>query len=102
MTKPLIKSVVLSLAILGVTACSSQPPKQVSAPQPTRSGEEMLRESQGIAQLGERWLSGKKKVEAGEELIRQGQATITEGQRQIDEGRRIMKESEAGYHGIKQ
>ena len=61
----------------------------------------MLRESQGLAELGERWLSGKKKVEQGEEMVRDGQARIAEGQRQIDEGRRIMKESEAGYHGIK-
>lgn len=87
-------------SLLALTACAAKPPKPAPAPA-ARSGEEMIRESQGIAQMGERWLSGKKKVEHGEEMVREGQARISEGQREIEEGRRVMKESESGYQGIK-
>ena len=97
--KPLV---IFLLFVVELTGCASKPARPVPVAPQARSGEEMLRESQGLAQLGERWLSGKKKVEAGESLVRQGQTMIQEGERQIEEGRRIMKESEAGYHGIKQ
>lgn len=83
-----------------LSGCSTPPKPAPAAPQ-VQSGEQMLRESQGIAQMGQRWMDGKKKVEEGEELVRKGQATIDSGQRLIDEGRRIMKDSEAGYQGLR-
>ncbi|NJD06747.1 MAG: hypothetical protein FIA97_09665 [Methylococcaceae bacterium] len=85
--------------VLVVLAACSTPPKP--APAPAQSGDQMLRESEGIARMGQRWLDGKKKVEEGEEMIRKGQATIDSGQRLVGEGRRIMQESEAGYQGLR-
>lgn len=79
--------------------CATTPPPK-EAPQP-RSGEQMLRESQGMAHLGERWMEGKKKVQQGEELVRQGQVKISEGERLIEEGTKVMRESEEGYQGLK-
>jgi hypothetical protein len=66
------------------------------------SGDQMLRDSQGIAQLGSRWQEGKQKVDKGQTLQRQGQAQIDEGQLLIDEGQKIMRESEEGYKTLKQ
>jgi len=91
-----------------ITACSSQPvqppPPPASAPVAPKvfSGDQMLRDSQGIAQLGSRWQEGKQKVDKGQTLQRQGQAQIDEGQLLIDEGQKIMRESEEGYKTLKQ
>ncbi len=92
--------ILLNLGCSLLLGCASAPPKPQEAPK-IKSGEQMLRESQGMAQLGERWLEGKKKVEQGEELVREGQAKIDEGQRMIEDGKKIMRESEEGYMGIK-
>jgi hypothetical protein len=87
-----------------LTACSSQPVPPPAAPAAPKvfSGEQMLRDSQGIAQLGSRWQEGKQKVDKGQVLQRQGQAQIDEGQTLIDEGQKIMRESEEGYKSLKQ
>lgn len=87
---------------LFLSACSSQPPSQPVEPPKIISGDVMLRDSQGIAQLGSRWQEGKQKVDKGQALQRQGQAEIDQGQTLIDEGQKIMRESEEGYKNIKQ
>jgi hypothetical protein len=82
-----------------VASCASEP-----APAPKQellSGEAMLRESQGMANLGERWNSGKQLVERGTTMVREGEAKITEGNRLIDEGNKIIRESEEHYKNIK-
>ncbi|MGR8933792.1 MAG: hypothetical protein ACU837_05290 [Gammaproteobacteria bacterium] len=88
----------LSIAclILSLAACSSDPPA------PPLSGEQMLRESQNMAQLSSRWQQGKQMTERGQSLQREGQARIDQGSRMIEEGNRIMQESEDGYKNIKQ
>lgn len=101
LTNPAPKIAILStLGALLLQACASHTPPPEGAPK-IKSGEQMLRESQGLAQMGERWMEGQKKVQQGEELVRQGQAKIEEGERLIEEGKNIMKESEEGYQGIK-
>ena len=90
---------------LFLVACASQPveaPAPAPAPQKILSGDVMLRDSQGIAQLGSRWQEGKQKVDKGQELQRKGQAEIDQGQTLIDEGQKIMRESEEGYKSLKQ
>ncbi len=72
-----------------------------SDPAPILSGEQMLRESQGIANLGDRWKKGKKLVDRGNILVREGQNKIDEGNRMIEEGERLKRESEESYKGIK-
>ena len=84
------------------SACSSQPPVEPVQPTKIVSGDVMLRDSQGIAQLGSRWQEGKQKVDKGQAMQRQGQAEIDQGQTLIDEGQKIMRESEEGYKNIKQ
>ncbi|QSA97558.1 hypothetical protein [Methylococcus sp. EFPC2] len=101
MTQRLEPLALLTCAAL-LSACASAPhpapPKEAAKP---RSGEQILIESQGLQQIGERWLEGQRKVQQGEELIRQGQQKIDEGERIVEEGRKIMKESEEGYQTIK-
>jgi hypothetical protein len=87
----------LTLLLLG---CASEP-ITVSAPEPLLSGEEMLRESQGIASLGDRWKKGKQQVDRGNILVREGQNKIDEGKRMIEDGEKIMRESEENYKSIK-
>jgi len=101
MTNTIAKLMPLFGAAL-LTACASKPPAppKVEAPK-IKSGEQMLLESQGMAQMGERWMEGQKKVQQGEEMVRQGQATIDQGQRLIEEGRKIMQESEDSYQSIR-
>lgn len=84
------------LAVL-LGGCASDP-----QPAPILSGERMLRESEGMAQLGSRWQQGKQMVDRGQALRRDGQAKIAQGDRMIEEGRKIMYESEEGYKNIKQ
>lgn len=91
--------VLLAATMAALSGCASDP-----APQPELqifSGDQMLRESQGMAQLGGRWQQGKLKVEQGQELVRQGQAKIDEGKSMIDEGQSIMRESEEAYKSIR-
>lgn len=85
---------------LMVISCASEP---VPAPkaEPIISGETMIRESKGIANLGERWQTGKQMVDRGTAMVSEGEAKITEGKRMIDEGNKIIRESEETYKGIK-
>ncbi|MGD0961934.1 MAG: hypothetical protein ABSB19_19155 [Methylomonas sp.] len=105
-TNRFIYNTAIICPVLLVAACSSQPtPPPAPAPAPLPkvfSGEQMMRDSQGIAQLGSRWQEGKQKVDKGQALQRQGQAQIDEGQSLVDEGQKIMRESEEGYKSLKQ
>ena len=77
-----------SLALL-LAGCAGE---TVVQPEPAKilSGDQMLRESQGMAQLGGRWQQGKQMVEHGQEMQRQGQAKIDEGRALIEEGRQHL------------
>ena len=55
----IISSIFIALLL---SACSSQPPVQPVEPAKIISGDVMLRDSQGIAQLGSRWQEGKQKA----------------------------------------
>lgn len=92
----------LTIACLAflIGGCASDP-APAPAPEPIVSGEEMLRESQGIASLGDRWKQGKQLVDHGNILVREGQNKIDEGKRMIQEGEKIMRESEENYKTIK-
>ena len=95
-TSPL-NLVTFCLALL-LGGCASDP---VLSQEPIVSGEQMLRESQGIANLGDRWKKGKLLVEKGDALVREGKSKIDEGNRMIEEGERIKLESEESYKSIK-
>ncbi len=82
--------------MLSLGGCSSDP-----IPQPMISDELMLRQSQGIANLGDRWKKGKQLVIRGNILVRDGQSKIDEGNRLIEEGEKIKRESEESYKNIK-
>jgi hypothetical protein len=84
--------------ILVISGCASDP---APAPAPIISGEEMLRESQGIASLGDRWKKGKELVDRGNTMVAEGQNKINEGRRLIEEGEKVMRESEEHYKNIK-
>ncbi|MBL1263354.1 hypothetical protein [Candidatus Methylomicrobium oryzae] len=88
----------ISCFILALSGCASEP---APAPEPLISGEEMLRESQGIANLGDRWKKGKQLVDRGNAMIAEGQNKINEGRRIVEEGERVMRESEESYKSIK-
>ncbi|MGZ4998112.1 MAG: hypothetical protein ACXV8J_09835 [Methylobacter sp.] len=85
----------LALLLVG---CASDP---VPAPEHILSGDQMLSESQGIANLGDRWKKGKEMVERGNKLVREGQNKIDEGNRLIAEGEKVKLESEESYKSIK-
>ena len=91
------KLTIACLALL-LGGCASDP---IPAPEPIISGEQMLRESQGIASLGDRWKKGKQLVDRGNILVREGQNKIDEGNRMIEEGEKIQRESEESYKNIK-
>ncbi|MGZ5052251.1 MAG: hypothetical protein ACXWF8_17910 [Methylobacter sp.] len=91
--------IIASLGLL-IGGCASEP-APAPAPAPTLSGEQMLSESQGLANLGDRWQKGKQLVDRGNALVREGQNKVLEGQRLIEEGERIKTESEEGYKSIK-
>lgn len=98
------RRLIFSLPVMGLTillsACASDP---TPPPEPEKilSGEQMLRDSQGIAQLGSRWQEGKQLVEKGQAMQRDGQLQIDQGRALVEEGRKIMLESEEGYKNIK-
>jgi len=85
----------LALSLVG---CASDP---APASAPIISGEQMLSESQGIANLGDRWKKGKQMVDRGNMLVREGQNKIDEGNRMIEEGEKVKLESEESYKSIK-
>jgi len=90
---------ILSLTSL-LTACATD--EALPTPKPTPlSGEQILRESQGMAQLGERYKQGEALMHEGQNQVEQGKTMMTEGQRMIAEGKRIMHEAEQGYGEIK-
>ncbi|PPD29459.1 MAG: hypothetical protein CTY19_17340 [Methylomonas sp.] len=89
----------LILAIL-ISGCASEPVAPISQ-EKILSGDQMLRDSQGIAQLGSRWQEGKQMVENGQALQRDGQLKIDQGRALVEEGQKIMRESEEGYKSIK-
>jgi hypothetical protein len=92
-----LQSACLAVVMAG---CASEP---VTAPAQEKivSGDQMLRDSQGIAQLGSRWQEGKQMVERGQNMQRDGQAKIDQGRSLVEEGQKIMRESEEGYKTIK-
>lgn len=83
-----------------IAGCASE--HSSTAPVEILSGEQMLRESQGIAHLSDRWKSGKQMVDRGNMMVREGQAKIDEGNRMIEEGSKVVRESEESYRNIKQ
>lgn len=95
--RPNLNLAAMCLALL-VTGCASDP---VPAPEPILSGDQMLSESQGIANLGDRWKKGKQMIERGNVLVREGQNKIAEGNRLIEEGEKVQRESEESYKSIK-
>jgi hypothetical protein len=94
-----LKSTILFCGIMLLTACASDKPIP-RQPKPL-SAEQILRESQGMAQLGQKYNEGESMVRDGESLVSQGNQLIVEGQKKMTEGRRIMQESEQGYGEIK-
>lgn len=95
-SKPLKVIALASLA--GLAACSSNKPLPPPAP---LSGERLLRESESMQRLGQRYMDGERMVKQGEEMVRQGQARITEGERLIGQGQKIMEETEQGYGAMR-
>ncbi|MCF8006247.1 MAG: hypothetical protein K9K84_02460 [Methylovulum sp.] len=96
--------IVLSMLIstlMGLNGCASD---QSIAPPSNQiiSGDQMLRDSQAIAQLNSQWKKGKQLIEQGNTLVREGQTKIDEGSRLITEGEKIVHESEESYKKIKQ
>ncbi|MFZ2727058.1 MAG: hypothetical protein WAX77_12455 [Methylococcaceae bacterium] len=88
----------LAVVCLGLLlgGCASEP-----APAPLISGEAMLREGQGIADLGDRWKKGKQMVEDGNNMVREGRMQIEDGNRMIEDGQKMLRESEESYKNIK-
>ena len=94
---------VAGLALL-LSACASEPvPVPVAEPAAVSvlSGEQMLSESQRLANLGVRWKKGKELVDRGNNLVREGRNKIDEGNRMIQEGEQIQRESEESSSNIK-
>lgn len=94
------KAGIILLPLL-LAACASEKPVAVAPVTPVLSGDQMLRESEGIAHLSTRWKSGKQLIEQGNLKVREGQSKIDEGNRMIDEGTKIVRESEESYKNIK-
>lgn len=102
MNKPFYKLrflILISLPVL-ILGCASEPAPAPKV-EPIISGDTMIRESQGIASLGERWQKGKQMVERGTAMVDEGEAKIAEGNRMIAEGNKIIRESEENYKSIK-
>lgn len=95
-----IPALLLTIMMVGCASEPATPTRQ--AADKILSGEQMLRDSQGIAQLGSRWQEGKQMVERGQAMQREGQVKIDEGRNLVEEGQKIMRESEEGYKNIKQ
>ena len=93
-----------SLSLVGffvLSGCGAETPIVKPTPKPL-SGEQIIRESQGMAQLGQRHNEGESLIKSGEDMIAQGNQMVAEGQRKISEGKRIIQESEQGYGAFKQ
>lgn len=83
-----------------LAGCASEP-APVAKPEPIISGDIMLRESEGMAKLSNRWQTGKGMVDKGNALVEEGEAKIAEGHRLIEEGNKVIRESEQQYKGLK-
>lgn len=94
-------NVTVIIISLLASACASERPVAVMPIAPALSGDQMLRESEGIAHLSNRWKSGKQQVERGNLMVREGQAKVDEGNRLVEEGMKVMRESEESYKNIK-
>jgi hypothetical protein len=88
------------LAIV-LTGCASEPVPAPAPPAPVLSGDQMLSESQTLANLAEKSKRGKQLIEKGGVLVREGQSKIDEGRRLIEEGQQMKDESEESYKNIK-
>jgi hypothetical protein len=97
-----LSNLTISIIPIILSACASSA-HEPTPPTPAKivSGDQMFRDSQGIAQLGSRWQEGKQMVDKGQALQRQGQSEIDQGQALINEGQKIMQESEEGYKNLK-
>lgn len=84
-----------------MAGCASEPVVAPAKPEQIISGDVMLRESEGIAKLSDRWKTGKQLVDKGTNMVNEGEAKIAEGNRLIDEGNKIIRESEENYKSIK-
>jgi hypothetical protein len=84
------------------SGCAAETPTVVKPVPRPLSGEQIMRESQGMAQLGQRHNEGESLIKSGEDLINQGNQMVAEGQRKVSEGKRIIQESEQGYGAFKQ
>lgn len=91
----------IAMLTLLLGACASERPVAITPVAPALSGDQMLRESEGIAHLSSRWKSGKQMIERGNAMVREGQAKIDEGNRMINDGTTIVRESEESYRNIK-
>jgi hypothetical protein len=94
------RAYLVMVLLVWLSACATEPPPKI-APRPL-SGEQILRESQGMAQLGQRHNEGESLIKSGEDMIAQGNQMVADGQRKISEGKKIVQESEQGYGAIKQ
>ena len=90
----------MTFVILFLAGCASEP-VPVTKPEPIISGDTMLRESEGMAKLSNRWQSGKDMVDKGNALVEESEAKISEGHRLTDERNKIIRESEQQYKGLK-
>lgn len=84
-----------------ITGCASEP-VAMPIPEKSISGDQMQRDSEGIAKLGKRWQEGKSLVERGQNMEREAQKNLESARDMISEGQKIMRESEEGYKSIKQ
>ncbi|MDT4332259.1 hypothetical protein ACQE3E_20060 [Methylomonas sp. MED-D] len=97
---PLFVTPAIFLTAATLSGCAGEPAKP--AREKILSGDQMLRDSQGIAQLGSRWQEGKQMVERAEIIQRDAQGKLEEARRMMEEGQKIMRESEEGYKNLKQ
>lgn len=94
------RSLSIACLLLLLGGCASEP--QNPSMYDNVSGEQMMRDSEGMAQLSSRWKQGKQMVQRGRAMQHDGQAQIDQGTRLVEEGQKIMRESEEGYKNIKE
>jgi uncharacterized phage infection (PIP) family protein YhgE len=92
------------IPFLLLSACATEKPQTPPMPPAAKalSGEQILRESQGMAALAQRFKEGEARVQQGEQLVEKGNQQVAEGRRLINEGRQMIQEAEKGYGNIKQ
>ncbi len=96
---PACSNLIVTCLALFLVGCASEPvPVAVQAP--VISGEQMLNESQRLANLGDRWKKGKNMVDRGNVLVREGRNKVDEGNRMVQEGEQVQRESEESSGGL--